>query len=195
MVEFDLLRDQTHDVSNDQTWEHLCNLLDSRSFDVLVISPPCNTFSRARRSFRTSPGPKPLRNRHWPFGFPWLEGQAASDVALANLLIKRSVQACTKAHAVDTLFLFEHPEDLGRTPDDELPASIWQWPDVVQLLDSTGACTWALFQCEYGAEFGLACASSSKPTRLLSTLSAFFEKEPYRDWPTFAVVTKYVSVL
>jgi hypothetical protein len=184
IVEFDLLLDQSHDVSAPQTWKHLCSLLESGTFDVLIISPPCNTFSRARHSYRTSPGPKPLRNFHWPSGFPWLEGQSASDVSLANLLIDRSIQSCQKAFNSGTLFVLEHPEDLGKTSDDELPASIWQLDAIRQLQLNTQAHTWALFQCTYGEDFGLQCAESSKPTRLLSTLSCAAQ-EPFLGWPIF----------
>ena len=37
-------------------------------FDAVVISPPCNSFSRARQTY---PGPKPVRNAAHPWGFPW----------------------------------------------------------------------------------------------------------------------------
>ena len=194
MVEFDLLRDQSHDVSLPHTWKHLCSLIDSGSFDVLIISPPCNTFSRARHAFRRSPGPKPLRNVHWPLGFPWLEGQNLQDVSLANQLIDRSVSSCSQASTVGTFFIFEHPEDLGITVDDERPASIWQLDALRQLQITTEAYTWALYQCEYGKESGLACADTSKPTRLLSTLPAASD-EPYQGWPEFNTDFAYIGPL
>ena len=97
MIEFDLLRDASHDVNNPNTWKQLCHQLETGVFDVLIITPPCNTHSRARHSWRRSPGPRPLRNVHWPYGFPWLENDALTE---GNYI--HSSQFTTR-HVFDTL--------------------------------------------------------------------------------------------
>ena len=88
----------------------------------------------------------------------------------------------------------EHPEDLGKTADDELPASIWQREDIKLLQKETTASTWALFQCGYGSDSGLAVATSSKPTRLFSTLTAAYN-EPFSSWPVFDSDNWYLGPL
>ena len=194
VVEFDLVRDQGHDVTLPIIWTQLCESIRNGRFHCLIMTPPCNTFSRARHSWRYSPGPKPLRNFNWPLGFPWLEGSDASVCSVANSLIQKTVEACKLAHGAGAVFLVEHPEDLGKTPDDELPASIWQREDIRDLQRTTAAFTWALFQCDYGASTGLSIASSSKPTRLLGNLSAA-ANEPFQGWPQFDEHRNYLGPL
>lgn len=56
----------------------------------------------------------------------------------------------------------EHPEQLGVTAG-QIPASIWDLPEVAELLCQKGVLTLAVFQCEFAAP-------SSKPTRFLTSL-------------------------
>ncbi|CAE7560185.1 unnamed protein product [Symbiodinium sp. CCMP2592] len=60
-------------------------------------------------------------------------------------------------------FILEHPEDLGRVPSGERPASIWSFDEVRQICAGGDVSCWALHQCLFGA-------TSCKPTRLLSNL-------------------------
>ncbi|CAE7517036.1 nmd3 [Symbiodinium sp. CCMP2592] len=60
-------------------------------------------------------------------------------------------------------FILEHPEDLGRVPSGERPASIWSFDGVRQICAGGEVSCWALHQCLFGA-------MSCKPTRLLSNL-------------------------
>ncbi|CAE7321022.1 unnamed protein product [Symbiodinium sp. CCMP2592] len=60
-------------------------------------------------------------------------------------------------------FILEHPEDLGRVPSGERPASIWSFDEVRQICAGGDVSCWALHQCLFGA-------MSCKPTRLLSNL-------------------------
>ena len=59
-------------------------------------------------------------------------------------------------------FFLEHPEQLGVTAG-QIPASIWDLPEVAELLCQKGVLTLAVFQCEFAAP-------SSKPTRFLTSL-------------------------
>ena len=164
MLEYDLQRDPAHDVTNEELWARLMSRIASGEFDVVIITPPCNTWSRAR--FSSLPGPRPLRNLSWPWGFPWLTGAAKSSCQLGNLFIRLTVDACRAAWNAGSSWLVEHPEHLGRTNTDQLPASIWALPEFVELQHHCSAVSLAVFQCAFQS-------ATSKPTRLMSTLREF----------------------
>ena len=103
ILEYDLLRSTENDVTAPFTWKEICTHIQSGAVDVLIITPPCNTFSRARHTYRSSPGPKPLRNLHWPLGFPWLQGQDKESCDVANQIIKQTVEACNMAFDNDVM--------------------------------------------------------------------------------------------
>eukprot|EP00435_Cladocopium_sp_Y103_P039389 s3778_g10.t1 len=149
------------------------------------MSPPCGTWSRVRFQWQLHPGPRPQRNRSWPWGFPWLSAARRKNVDLANFFVSQTIQAAQLAHSVGTCFLIEHPEDLGSV-NGEHPASIWQLDETRDLQASTNATTWAIFQCVFGAD-------TSKPTRFLSTIPGI--KSRYAKWPSFDSDGKYVGPL
>ena len=82
-------------------------------YDAILTSPPCGTFSRARWANRA--GPRPLRLRHCPRGFPWLAKDAGQGVELANTLVDFSTDmlAAQFEQSADSMGVMEHPEDLG----------------------------------------------------------------------------------
>ena len=123
--EVDLLRPgENHNLADDDLWERVALALSQGCYDVMIFTPPCNTHSRLRH--RRDGGPGPLRDLQHPKGFPWLEGQHKEEVELANLLIERCQEAIFygTSSVAKTLWLMEHPVDLGRT-DDRDPASFW----------------------------------------------------------------------
>ena len=77
-------------------------------------------------------------------------------------------------------FLIEHPEDLGVAEDGSRPSAIWQWPEMLELIACHSALTFAVFQCQYGAD-------TSKPTRFVTNLSSFQKlPPPYAKLPWFS---------
>ena len=75
MQEIDTERGERYNILEGNLWESLMLQLDSGNIQFWIITPPCNTHSRARHADQfLFPGPKPLRNRQHPYGFPWLEG-------------------------------------------------------------------------------------------------------------------------
>ena len=134
--EFDIERSPNHDVTDTSLWDQIYKTLGEGNW-FLIVSPPCNTFSRARFQFRQHPGPKPLRTRMWPRGFPWLSTANKVKVEEANMFVERCIKAC---HIADTIgfFILEHPEDL-ETVEGEQPVSIWQWTEVLELIAAYGA--------------------------------------------------------
>ena len=162
LKEFDIEISPEHDLTNQSIWEDIWNTLKEGGW-MLIVSPPCNTFSRARFHFQDWPGPRPLRNINWPRGFPWLAQHHKAVVEEANMFVDRCIQSCIICHAAGGKFIIEHPEDLGLVKD-ERPGSIWQWSEVLDLIPSCGACTFAIQQCHFGA-------LTPKPTRFLGTFA------------------------
>ena len=159
LIEFDIERSETHDLRSNDLWDQItARLRKGRWF--LIVSPPCNTFSRARFQWRLHPGPRPLRSRTWPKGFPWLSGLNQAIVNEANEFVLKCLDACSVAVQHGGWFLLEHPEDLGKVHD-EVPGTIWQWDEVPNLFAWCGGFTCAVHQCTFGAP-------TYKPTRLMT---------------------------
>ena len=178
LSELDLLRDEDHNVLNASCWTPVKQAMEAGDFQVLIMTPPCNTHSRAR--YANSQGPAPLRSKQWPRGFPWLEGKRLEEVQLSNELVDMTIASCRIMHKVGGAYLVEHPEDLGATPSEDQPASIFATEEVFSLVEDTGGETAAFYQCPFGAP-------SSKPTRVISTLRLVDPPnfKLCRGWPKF----------
>ncbi len=120
--EVDIERSEQDDLSSDNLWDELFRHVSEGAYDVVVISPPCNSFSRARQTY---PGPRPVRSAGYPWGFPWLSNANREFVECHNFFNRKTIQFCNHAYDHGTRFLVEHPEDLGAVRG-ERPASIWQ---------------------------------------------------------------------
>jgi hypothetical protein len=80
MKEVDLeLHGLADDLLDDKIWDNELASLANGDWDVLLGTPPCNTHTRVVWS--NSRGPKPVRSRHHPRGFPWLRGHAPDTPA------------------------------------------------------------------------------------------------------------------
>ena len=183
--EVDIERSESDDLSRDQLWEEIFAEIKDGKYDVLIMSPPCGTWSRVRFQWQLHPGPRPQRNKSWPWGFPWLSSAQRKKVDLANYFVSQTIRAAHLASEVGAFFLIEHPEDLG-TVNGESPASIWQLDEMRDLQIATNATTWAIFQCGFGAD-------TSKPTRFLSSIPGI--KARFSKWPAFDEQGKYVGPL
>ena len=80
-IEYDVLRHRRQDLTKVALRRTIRTQVEQGKFDMVMASPPCGTFSRARK--RDS-GPPPLRSEKYPRGLPWLNGKAAASVAQAN---------------------------------------------------------------------------------------------------------------
>ena len=157
------------DVLRSEVRQALLDKISAGVYDVAVLTPPCNTFSRLL--FANSRGPAPLRSAAHPRGFPWLEGSALLKCTRGNYFFDLAAEAAGRMLKVGGFFLIEHPEDLGRTCDGEHPASIWQFPETHQLLAKPSVATGALHQCDRTGT-GMNVVDYAKPTRLLGNLPA-----------------------
>ena len=161
LKEFDIERSPMHDLTDVSLWNEILDTLKEGGWCV-IVSPPCNTFSRARFQHILHPGPKPLRTRAWPKGFPWLSNASKAVVSEANFFVEKCLEACECAACSHGFFLLEHPEDLG-TVQGEQPGSIWQWQEVLDLIPKFSATCFAIHQCQFGA-------LTPKPTRILMNM-------------------------
>jgi hypothetical protein len=189
VLEVDLLRAPEHNVSNEVFWASLLKRVRAKEFRVVIATPPCGTFSRARHANKA--GPPPIRSRLYPFGYPWLFGRHKHDAEQANEFVRQTFEICVEAFTVGSGFLFEHPEDLGKTQDGQSPASIFNLPDFFKLMSLTRALTIAFHQCPWGAE-------SSKPTRMVLTLDAEdprCQNKLYQGLPKFSKAGVYLGPL
>ena len=185
LKEIDLERGPENDLRDKQLWESIFAELQQGDW-FLIVSPPCNSFSRARFQYRKHPGPRPLRNRTWPKGFPWLSRHNKQIVDEANSFIEQCLAACRISAAAGGKFLLEHPEDLGLV-EGEHPGSIWQWEELQELLVSASALTFAIHQCQFGALF-------PKPTRLL-TNARVEDSRCHFGLPRFDKCSQYIGPL
>ena len=165
--EVDILRGgRRHDLSVAGRRRNFLNKIESGEYHVVLTSPPCGTFSRARWANRS--GPAPLRLRHCPRGFPWLAKGQRQGVDLANSLVDFSTDALKKQfqRSPEGLGIMEHPEDLGvvrNTSPPQHPGSIWHFKAMEELLTLPGVRWGALAQSDFGTSY-------PKPTRLLGRL-------------------------
>jgi len=186
MHEVDLVRGSDQDVLQEEYWKSLIQQIrDLRPF-CIIATPPCSTFSRARHLYKRHPGPRPIRSRQFPEGFPWLTDAKREQAQQGTKLAKRAWELSELADEMGSTFLSEFPEDLGLT-DTGVPASLWQMPEFTQALMRKGMHTFALFQCEFGA-------ATPKPTRFLSDLQ-HFEGVFYPGIPQFDKDWKYKGPL
>ena len=102
---------------------------------MVFASPPCATLSRA--VYSNSQGPKPVRSREYPLGFPWASNKSRAKAEEGNILAffaiaaMRAVAAAVK-RGHQCIGFVEHPGDLGRSSLG-VPASIWQFSEMVAL--------------------------------------------------------------
>ncbi|CAE7783302.1 unnamed protein product [Symbiodinium sp. CCMP2592] len=89
--------------------------------------------------------------------------QIAQKWSWLIFFVQQSLEAIRLQRQQGLYFILEHPEDLGRVPSGERPASIWSFDEVQQICAGGDVSCWALHQGFFGA-------TSCKPTRLLSNL-------------------------
>ena len=185
LQDFDIERSPDHDLREDALWLDIKTCLAEGSW-FLIVSPPCNTFSRARFQFLNHPGPRPVRNVTWPKGFPWLSNSNKGIVDEANQFVLKCLDMCHEAFAAQGHFILEHPEDLGIVQG-ERPGSIWQWPELHELLTVCSASCFAVHQCHFGAE-------TPKPTRFATSFPVV-DSRCHLSLPKFDKIGKYLGPL
>ena len=181
MDEIDVLRQPGFDVKNSEVQKlYQCSVVSGR-WDLIIVSPPIGSFSRA--AFAGHTPAKPVRDRNWLRGFPWLEGETLEKASRENCLMDFLVRILEFAGAAtqnppwrQTRGWLEHPEDLGTHKLGD-PASLWQWQSVKDLA-SQGYERTALHQCNFDA------VGYAKPTGVLSSIPEWNSlKTLHHGWP------------
>ena len=185
VTEFDIERSPEHDLTQKQLQQDIFTQAEQDAWDVVFLSPPCNTFSRARHNYRNAPGPRPLRSSQYPYGFPWLSLANKTLVDRDNALVEFCFDLAQVQMRQGHFFLVEHSEDLGICTDSR-PGSIWQWPQTTALL-AAGASTSGVHQCCYGS-------SSLKPTRFLRNFDSL-DFAVFHGLPLFDAAGHYLGPL
>ena len=150
-------------------------------YDAILLSPPCSTFSRA--PWANKKGPRPVRCFENPRGLDSLTASERDRAILGNVFADfcYEVIAC----ALDTyikFLLLEQPEDLGAMRygpyQGQRPASMWQWPQLAEILRRAGVITCVFHQGNLGAGY-------PKPTRLLLKTTVQLPSFYFLGPPTF----------
>ena len=181
--EVDIARRAEDDLSLPERQEQIINSIRNGEWDAVICTPPCSTWSRVRAAnFR---GPPPLRDRNYPWGYPWVKAKYEQELKLGNTLVEFTIRVVQVVQEIEDklrpFLLVEHPEDLGTVVREEdgaylYPAAIWQLKEVRDMVDDK-VFTVAINQCCWGADW-------RKPTRLLTTSTEIRRWGPH-TWPMF----------
>ena len=130
--EVDVLRGgRSHDLLNKKRQEKILIRIRRGHYHLTAASPPCGSFTRARSANKA--GPRPIRSKKFPRGFPWLQGASRLQARIANELVDFTAQALSEQMKTSPgLSVLEHPEDLGKAGAD-IPGSIWQFEAIKDL--------------------------------------------------------------
>eukprot|EP00435_Cladocopium_sp_Y103_P022226 s207_g5.t1 len=197
VTEVDIVHGKGHDLSVPSVRDDWLDKIKRGMFEVVLVTPPCSTFTRVRMA--NLRGPPPIRSRTYPWGFPWLSKQHLHEASLGNDLVifmvdvYKAAEICVAKGRLPFVFLFsEHPEDLGRVYREEDnaaldPAAIWQLDMVRNLLKLTGLnlFTLAFHQCCFQAGY-------RKPTRIISNLEDL-RSWGHEGWPQFGPEWNYLG--
>ena len=184
----------SHDLLDKEAQERFIQRIESGDIDVMILSPPCGTWSRA--NWANDLKPQPCRDRAHPWGFPNQKLSQQKRADMGNEFVHFSIRAlaaakAAKARGIRIRSLLEHPEDLGMTHRGE-PASIWQLPEIRDIAELTapprndGFITVGGNQCQFPG------VDRKKPTRLLSDLAGV-ERFGAKGWPVHDAGGWYVG--
>lgn len=132
------------DLVDLQTWSELEATLPE--YDGYLLSPPCSTFTPARRE--ADGGPRPLRTSKGPerYGRKDLKAHEKEKVKTGTLLAKRACDTATHAHEQDKPWVLEQPHWR------EDSTSMFTLDEFQQLQQRDGVKIYTLAQCRYGAD-------------------------------------------
>ena len=169
-----------HDLLAKAAQDGWIERIDSGEFDAAMWSPPCGTWSRS--TWANDDGPPPCRDRAHPWGFPGALPNVQRRAGMGNEFIHFTLRGIASTTAVSEALticrsLWEHPEDLGRTPANPsypnggTPASVWQLKETRKAFKPGCFETAAGYQCQFSTPDDP--VDRAKPTRLLGTCRGF----------------------
>ena len=188
-LELDILRNKNHDMSKKANQQTIFQQIANRDWDIILVPPPCHTWTRAVWSNFNGPGP--MRSFDYLLGFPWLPWRTKQTCTLANTLAMFAIEVLDKQLSVGGHVSLEQPEGLGTVRSGphagRRPASMWQLPQLNEVLQNTNVEYVCLRQSDFGRSY-------LKPARLLFTLpGADSERRFFKGPPTFDHEGYYVG--
>ena len=187
-----LIGGSSHDLMDKNTLNSWITRIEDGEFDIVILSPPCGSWSRA--NYADDKPPQPCRSREFPWGLPNNNAAQRKRAENGNAFVHASIRIIATAAQVKKRgkfirCLLEHPEDLGRTHRG-IPGSIWQLQDLKLAAGETatkdeGFKSVAGHQCGFKDGPDLTePVDRAKPTRLYSDLLGV-EDFGHVGWPTF----------
>ena len=155
--------------------------IEQKRYGIVVVDPPCNTFSRAQ--WANHLGPDPVRSRAHPRGFPWASGYNLDRAMKGNEYIDFALACLSAAAAASAVWIMIFPEDLGKAPLG-WPASLWQAQGFRSI---PGSVSFAASLRDFGAP-------TPFPLRMVAS-SDFVPGWAYGGWPTFDAGGRYLGPL
>ena len=190
VTDVDILRGgKAHDLTLQAVQKTYLDEIRGRKYDLLLLSPPCDSFTRVK--FANPWGPRPLRSKEFPHGFDYLSAPEKHTVQLADILVEFSFTAMmTHLESPSSMMVLEFPEDLGVVKSGQwagtLPASIFHLPGFTDIVRHDGVTTGAILQSDFGMPY-------PKPTRLILRLHGESIRNFYEGVPRFAADGSYLG--
>ena len=153
--EYDIEATPSHDLSEDLEWQEIFKRIRSGYYALVFCSPPCGTFSSARR---WDGGPQPLRGAEGKsrYGYPSLKGDDREKVKLHNWFSIMTAQLGVLCHTYGVGFGIENPARRQHKP------SLFGLDELLEMKTVTGAIFNKFPQCKFGSVF-------QKYTEILAT--------------------------
>ena len=186
----DICRSAKMDLAKSTLRQSYLDKIQAKSFDAILLSPPCSSFSRA--PFANHRGPRPVRCYQHPRGKDTLTARERDRAILGNVFADFAWEVATLvAKGAANFLAFEQPEDLGAIRKGpfagQRPASMWQWPAFQQLLKQ-GCRTVVFHQATFGTPY-------AKPTRLFLRTPCELPAFVHEGAPTFDEEGSYLGPL
>ena len=150
---FDMRRDISLDILDDQIFQSLLTLCWSGKVDLLCLAPPCGPYSLCRLK---PGGPPPLRTHAYLNGLPGLNSRQCEEVKTSQEIHSRAHQLATAGATMGGSFVLEQP-----------PTSLaWLEPSAQQLLRAFNATIAWVDSCEFGLMLQKSWAFASNDPRI-----------------------------
>eukprot|EP00435_Cladocopium_sp_Y103_P022772 s4904_g5.t1 len=163
--------DDSHDLLNQAFWETLKKTF--REYDSALLSPPCSSFTAARRGHG---GPRPLRGIEGRdrYGLKGLAPHEKKLVTDGTVLAIRAADAAEEFDEDDGWWMLEQPHEReGQT-------SMWKLDEMQRLRNRPGVRMYTFAQCRFGCR-------AEKLTDLMSNIPGLEQftvlcNHPSREW-------------
>ena len=155
--EYDTVNGKQYDLVSDTVWSSVLQDVKMGKYDGVLMAPPCNTYTNARKA--DDGGPKPLRGPKAPelYGLSSLREEDKEKVRVGTLLAVRTAELARVCAELEIPCIIEQP--LWKKEDSEA-ISMYNLEEFAELLKDPQVQQQDVSQCQYGAK-------TQKPSTLL----------------------------